>query len=214
LKSVTDPDFPDEDSPLRRFERSMVLGLEAWREGSAYDLDALAASSGPDRAAIEGLLLQHQPRNWNDIEALALLNSPAGNAAIGEALENTDGMVRVAVLRFAPDVIGAEARNHGLVAALETTEFYGGLTQAMLLAETFHPPAVIEALWRGAKNREGEVAMHFAALLMYLYGQASEAFDWELRPFFLTLNTKDPAGRAVAYRELCERLGYHGGGDF
>jgi hypothetical protein len=65
-------------------------------------------------------------------------------------------------------------------------------------------------LWRGVKDREGEVAMHFSALLMFLHGQASEAFDWELRPFFLTFNTEDPTERSAVFRELCRRLDYHG----
>ena len=207
---MTGPINTNDDSPLRRFERSMAMDIDAWREGRGYDLEALAAASATERVAIEQLLLRHQPRDWNDIEALATLNTAASNAAIVEAQHDPDGMVRVAVLTFAQGQIDTDTRIRGLVAALETTEFYGGLTQALMLAEDLHPPAVIEALWRGVKDREGAVAMHFAALLMYLHGQASDAFDWELRPFFLTFNTDDPTERLAAFGELCQRLDYHG----
>jgi hypothetical protein len=53
----------------------------------------------------------------------------------------------------------------------------------------------------------GDVAMHFAAMLLFVHGKADSEFDWEHRPFLLQFNTEDPAERAPAYRELCERIG-------
>ena len=70
------------------------------------------------------------------------------------------------------------------------------------------PPApVIEALLHGAVRRDGGIAVHFAAMLMFLHGQAETAFDMDQRPFFLTFNTWDPAARAAAFRELCRKTG-------
>ena len=64
-----------------------------------------------------------------------------------------------------------------------------------------------DALFRGVLQREGDVAVHFAALLMFLHGKAKEAFDWDQRPFFLDFNTADRAERRQRFRELCEKLG-------
>jgi len=77
----------------------------------------------------------------------------------------------------------------------------------LLQVEEHHPPPVIEALFRGALVRKGDIAVHFAAMLMFLHGRAAEAFDWDQRPFYLTFHTEDPAERAAAFRELCARVG-------
>ena len=66
---------------------------------------------------------------------------------------------------------------------------------------------VIETLLRCTVRREGDVAVHFAAMLMFLHGQAETSFDWDQRPFFLTFNTQDPTARAVAFGELCRKIG-------
>ena len=73
--------------------------------------------------------------------------------------------------------------------------------------EEFHPPAVIDALLRGVLKRDGETAVHYAAMLMFIYGKATSSFDWEHRPFFLQFNTDDRHERQTAYRELCARIG-------
>lgn len=100
-----------------------------------------------------------------------------------------------------------DERSATLVAALENTDFYAGLTQALLEVESFHPPEVIAALLRGVLARNGDHACHFAAMLMFLHGKAESAFDWELRPFFLRFNTADRTEREAMFRELCGRIG-------
>jgi len=50
------------------------------------------------------------------------------------------------------------------------------------------------------------VAVHFAAMLFYLFGKAKEPFDWEKRPFFLRFNTEDRKERVKVFRELCQKL--------
>ncbi len=198
---------PGRDSALDRFTRSMERNRERWRDGVGYDLEALSAASPDARRAIEERLLRKRPRSWHDIEALAALDTPRARAAILAALDDPDAMVRAAVTRFAAAQIDRDEVAAALVRGLETAEFYGGLTQVLLQVETFHPPAVVEALFRGALARKGEVAVHFAAMLMFLHGKAHEPFDWSLRPFFLTFHTEDAAERAAAFEDLCARIG-------
>jgi hypothetical protein len=197
----------DDDSPLVRFERSMVRDQETWREGIGYDLDAIAEASQAERAAIESILLHRDPLAWYDVEALAALDTPGARRALLDALHDDDPEVVAAVSRHAPDLIGEEARAAALVRGIETAEIYGALTSVLLQVEEFHPPAVLDALMRGVERREGDVAMHLAAMLLFLHGQASAPFDWDQRPFFLRFNTEDPAERAPAIAELRARLG-------
>ncbi len=49
--------------------------------------------------------------------------------------------------------------------------------------------------------------MHFAGLLLFLFGQAKSRFDWDERPFLLTFATPDPAARRAAFISLCDRIG-------
>ncbi len=191
---------------LDRFERSLRIDREKWREGVGYDLDAIRDASHGERVSIETMLLRRGVRDWRDVEALAILDSPRARDAMRSAATSDNHEVALAVVRHAPALLDEEARVSLIVRGLEVATFYGGLTQALSQAEECHPAPVIEALLQGAVGRDGGVAVHFAALLMSLHGQAETAFDWEQRPFFLTFKTQDPTARAAAFRELCRKI--------
>ena len=78
-------------------------------------------------------------------------------------------------------------------------------------AAEFHPPGVVEALLDGALHRDGEAAVHFAALLFFLHGKAAEPFDWGQRPFFLRFQTADRRERSTVFRVLCATIGVDAG---
>ncbi|MHB1329061.1 MAG: hypothetical protein ACYC2K_12765 [Gemmatimonadales bacterium] len=199
---------PVAETPLDRFTRSMERNRERWLDGIGYDLQALSVASPDARRTIEERLLRKRPRSWHDIEALAVLDTPRARAAIMAALDDPDAMVRAAVTRFAASQMDKDAVAAALVHGLETAEFYGGLTQTLTQVEAFHPRSVVEALLRGTLARDGEVAVHYAAMLMYLHGKAREPFDMSRRPFFLTFHTADRAERSAAFRELCAQIGH------
>ena len=201
----------DADPPLQRFLRGMPMDLDKWREGIGHDLGALAEASPEERLAIEAALLAHRPRTWREIEALAALATPPAEAALCEALDDPDPEVRLAVARYAPAVVAAERRTRLLVEALESAEFYAGLTQALDQVAEWHPPAVERALWRGLLARSGEVAVHFAAMLAWIHGQARAPFDWDQRPLFLRFNTGNAEERQGAFLDLAGRLGIDAG---
>jgi hypothetical protein len=198
---------PTDASAVGRFEQSMVIDYEKWHDGIGYDLEALRAATGDERTRIEDLLLTRGVYGWREVEALAALATPKAHAALVRAMAQGKHEVRMAVLQHAPQLLGEAERTKALVTALERAEFYGGLTQALDEVETFHPPAVIDALFRGVLTREGDVAVHFAAMLAFLHGQATEAFDWAQRPFFLRFHTIDRREREAAFRELCAKIG-------
>jgi hypothetical protein len=202
---------PEQDNissltPLQRFEASMKIGFEEWHDGIGYYMKAIRMASQAERAAIEQLLINHRPRDWRDIEALAEINTKCSRETIKKAIKNPDPLVRVAVARFAPDLVTDHERTQSITDALKNTEPFWGLSQVLDEVERYHPQEVIEALIKGSLNRKGEVAVHFAAMLFYLSGKAKEPFDWGKRPFFLRFNNEDRKERVKVFRELCQKL--------
>ena len=193
--------------PIERFKSSMVIDYEKWHDGIGYDLEALRDASPEERTTIETMLIDGGVRDWRDVEALGALNTPRARKALKAALKSDDHQVRMAIVRYASELVPNAKRSVLLVEALGSAEFYGGLTEALDEVEEFHPPKVIDALLRGVLAREGEVAVHFAAMLMFIYGKTSEPFDMEQRPFFLTFNTEEQTAREAAFRKLCEKIG-------
>lgn len=197
----------DRGTPLQRFLRGMPMDVDKWRDGTGHDVVALAEASPEERAAIEAAVLAQRPRTWREIEALAALDTPSARQALREALDDPDHAVRVAVTRCAPAIPAAEERTRVLVAALESADFYGGLAQALDQVAEWHPMAVEQALWAGLTDRSGEVAVHFAAMLAWIHGRASEPFDAEQRTRFLPFNTPDLAERRAALQAFTDWLG-------
>jgi hypothetical protein len=193
-------------TPLQRFKASMKIGFEEWHDGIGYDIEALKIASQRERDAIEQILINHTPRDWRDIEALAEINTKCACEAIKDAMKDPNPVVRVAVTRFAPDLITANERTQSLIDALKNTEPFWGLSQVLDEVKRYHPEEVKEALIKGSLNRKGEVAVHFAAMLFYLFGEAKEPFDWGKRPFFLRFNNEDRKERVKVFRELCQKL--------
>jgi hypothetical protein len=197
---------PSSVSPLQRFEKSMVIDYEKWHDGIGYDIDAIRLASPSDRKAIEQMLIQHSPRDWRDIEALAEINTKTAQDTIKNAVKNPNPDVRVAVTRFAPNLVTNRERSQSIIEALQHAEVFGGLSQVLDDIENYHPREVKEALMRGLLNRKGDVAVLFAAMLFYMYGEAKEPFDMQQRPFFLRFNTENRKERVQAFRELCKKL--------
>jgi hypothetical protein len=207
-KPRPEPEPPTGDSPHDRFVRSMQIDYEKWHDGIGYDLDAIADASPEERAQIETLVIR-RPLGWREVEALVALDTPTARAYLRRAMSGmgTDAEARAAIMRMAPELVNADTQVASIVDALESAVIYGGLSQTLDLVERIHPPAVIEALLRGVVRREGEVACHLAAMLMFLHGKAKEAFDWDHRPFYLEFNTEDQDHRWKMFLELCERIG-------
>jgi hypothetical protein len=197
---------PSSLTPLQRFEASMQIGFEEWHDGIGYDIEAIRRVSQAERDTIEQILINHSPRDWRDIEALAKINTKCARKTIKEARKNPNPIIRIAVTRFAPDLITDNERSQSIIYALQKTEIFSGFSNVLDEVEKHHPQEVKEALIKGLLNRKGDVAVHFAAMLFYLFGEAKEPFDWKQRPFFLRFNTEDRKERVEVFRELCQKL--------
>ena len=85
-------------------------------------------------------------------------------------------------------------------------KIFSGFSNVLDEVERYHPEEVKEALIKGLLNRRGDVAVLFAGMLFYLFGQTKEPFDWKQRPFFLRFNTEYRKERVEAFLELCQEL--------
>jgi hypothetical protein len=184
----------------------MQIGFEEWHDGIGYDMEAIRIASKAERDSIEQILINHSPRDWRDIEALAILDTKCARKSIKEAIKDPNPVIRIAVIRFAPDLVTENERSQSIIYALQNAEIFGGLSQVLLEVERHHPEEVKDALIKGLLNRKGDVAVHFAAMLFYLFGEAKEPFDWKQRPFFLRFKTEDRNQRVEIFREVCQKL--------
>lgn len=200
-------DDPRLGEAANKFLASMNITYEMWHDGIGYDIESLRAAPAGEQAAIEKVLIERRPRDWRDVEALAALDSSTAKAAVVASLKDRDPLVRREAMEHAADAIDPRQREDALVRSLESDVIYSGLGASIDEAVEFHPPAVVDALFRGALRRDGEAAVHFAALLFYLHGKAKEPFDWEHRPFFLKFHAKDRKEREALFRELCRIVG-------
>ncbi len=94
-----------------------------------------------------------------------------------------------------------------IVDGLDTSTVMDGLTTAIDLAQEHRTPVVMDALFRAALRDDHVMAVHAAALLLFLYGKAKEPFDWDRRPFFLQFGEDDPTVRRTAFVQLCRECG-------
>ena len=184
----------------------MKIDYEKWHDGIGYDLTALAEANREEREKIERILINRNPLNWRDIEALATLDSNKARSTLRYALQGGSNEVNMAILRFAPELVDDKLKTKLIIKSLKSATFYYGLLQTLYIVEKYHPTEIIRELFIGLLNREGDVAVHFAAMLFFIYGIDETYFPWENRPFFLRFNTSNIADRKIAFKELCEKI--------
>jgi hypothetical protein len=191
-----------ESDAYARFMKSMDIGLEQWREGIGYDLDALAQTTAAERTMIERRLICHlaDPGDWRDVEALVALGTPAAMEAVGKARRHQDHRICEHALRHFLAQGPADS-------ALEDDVARAVRLGAIDLAEQCPAAPVKHALLDMALSAEATLRVNAAAMLFYICGQASEPFDWNQRPFFLRFAEDNPEEIKRAWNELRQRIG-------
>jgi hypothetical protein len=191
---------------MSRFIKSMNIDYEKWHDGIGYDIEALKRTNNKERKEIERILVNRDRRDWRDIEALATLNTPKARSTIIHALLGGSNEVNMAVLHFAPELVSNQLKTRVIVKALKSAKFFDGFSLTMNIVGEYHPKEVVRELFHGLINREGGIAVHFAAMLFYIYGKAETIFDEEHRDFFLKFNTSILSDRKLVFKELCEKI--------
>lgn len=200
-------DIQELSTPVSKFERSMVMDYDKWHDGIGYDLELLRSMEPRDRGVVEAMLIRKGLNDWRDVEALAEFDTPAARAVLEAGLHDRNPEVRNAILRYVSELVPETDKTRVLVQGLKNNVIFGGLTQTLDEVEQFHPKEIMDALFHGALERTGDVAVHFAAMLCYLHGKAPEPFDWSQRPFFLRFHTEVRSEREAVFRELCAKIG-------
>ena len=195
------------NSPKSRFIKSMKIDYEKWHDGIGYDLEALREANNEERKAIENILIDKNPPDWRDIQALAILDTPRARQTLLITTLKGIHEINMAILFYAPELVNNELKTKLIINALKSATYYYGLTQALLLVEEFHPEEIVRELFNGVLERDGEVASSFASMLYYIYGKSESYHDWENRPFFLKFNTNNMSDRKSAFQELCKKIG-------
>ena len=195
------------ESMYDRFRASAHLHAGNWRDPE-HDLEAIRLANLEERTAIEQFLIARGIQHFIDAEALALLDTPTAQQALLQAFHSGSPELRAAIVRVAPQLISNDEQLTELLQRVDECDAYKGLDLTLQQLEANHPPSIVEAMLRRIVRDPGVVAVHYAALLLYLFDKASSPFDWEKRPFFLRFNAGDEADRRQAFVELCEQLGY------
>jgi hypothetical protein len=195
-------------SPVDRFVRSQNLDYGQWREGEGYDLDALSEMTAAERdQVIEPLI---PPRGWRDVEVLLAVDSARARDALHDSVRDGPVDVRLAIAQRAPQLVADTLKVEMLLQAIQTAEIWSGLSKALDQIETFHPPIIVDALFRALLEREGDVAYHCAAALAVIHRKIDSRMNWSMRPLFLRFNTRDLDAQREALRELRVRLELRG----
>jgi hypothetical protein len=196
--------MPARSAAFERFMASTDIDFDRWHDGIPYDLEALARLEGDERVEIERWLLARADQDWRDLEGLLALGTERARTAVLEQLRNGTLEMRLAAARrLPPDPMVEAEREAAIINGLETATLLTGMSSAIDLARDHPSAAVKDALFRSILRPDRETAVHAAALLAFLHGNAKEPFDWDRRDFYLQFNDDDPQVRAAAFRSLC-----------
>lgn len=189
----------------------MRIDYEKWREGVPYDLDALNELTADERRDVETLLISRKNEDWRDTQALARLGSSAALKAIEESTRGPNYSVRLAAGEYLHSIGRLQDLSPLIVKALKKAKLGGGLAEAERLASLYPSESVKDALFDGALRSSDDRAVRFVGILYYLFGKATEPFDWSQRPFFLKFLAEEPSERRKVFEEMCKTLGVNSG---
>jgi hypothetical protein len=183
-----------------RFVNSLVLDVDAWRDGTGYDIAALNDVSEPERGALCELFKTRLGRpnraaDWRDLEAAQAL----GETAVIAALQNDpDAQVRLR----AKLLVGNESE---VAAELSHIIRDGRDTQAVSRALDHvadHPTeAVKSALIARVSMIDGNF-INAAMVLLEVFGGSKDS--WDERPFLFEVQAQGAGGALI--RQLLARV--------
>lgn len=201
----------DPSAAYARFKKSMMIDYGAWRDGTPYDIAALAGVTAEERDLLTDEISEKASLDWRDVEALRALATPAALKRVGEAAERqADGggieafMDDVAAQGWSPEI---EAR---FIQKLEQVQsMTGALYRLYEIAKSHPTPAVRAQLLRNARSHgDPTVRYSMGAFLLMLAGHADDhyGFEPENRGHLLNLNSADRAAYEAAVAWLEEKI--------
>jgi len=200
----------DPSPAYARFKRSMNIDYEAWREGTPYDIPALAEIMAEEREALSAEICDKHKLDWRDVEALRALATPQALARLAKAArEQADGggieaFLDEVALGWTPEIETRFVEKLELVQSMS-----GALDRLYGIAEEHPTPAVMAQLLRNARIHSAPTVRHsMAGFLLELTGHVDTryTFDPEIRPNLLNLNSSDYKTYKAAVAWLEEKV--------
>ena len=179
-----------------RFRKSMIIDYDAWKEGTPYDIPALADVTPEERDRLTDEICERSSLDWRDVEALRALATPKAIKRVGVAAEKqTDGG---GIEAFADEIAKhgwTEEIESRFIDKLENALSMTGALDRLYAIATAHPtPAVMKQLMRGARiSGDNTVRYSMGGFLLELTGHVDTryTFDKDIRPHLLDLNSDD-----------------------
>jgi hypothetical protein len=204
---------PTNPSPAyTRFRESMLIDYSAWKEGTPYDIAALAGITPEEREHLTDELCAKASLDWHDVEALRALATPKAIQRIGLAAEKqTDG---AGIEAFMDDITAQgwtpEIETRFIEKLERAMSFTGALDRLYEIAEAHPTPAVITQLMRNARIA-GDPTVRYSTggFLLELTGHVDTryTFDPDIRPHLLDLNSDDYKTYKAAIAWLEQKVG-------
>jgi len=171
-----------------RFVRSTVIGLDQWRDGIGYDLEALAGVTDEERGVLRQLFRtrltdDNYSIDWRELEAVAAL----GDIELLEQLKgHSAGEIRLRVSRL----LGASDSTEGELCRILSRK--GGQLGRALDLVPAHPT---ENVRKALTARVRMVDEHFvpaAMVLLEVFGNVDDS--WAERPFLFRVQEEGAKG--------------------
>src|SRR5581483_4914532 len=117
---------PTRSDAANRFLSSMNITYEMWHDGIGYDVDAIKQMTPEERESVEKVLVACCPKDWRDIEALAMIDSPMARSVVESALKSADPHVRREAMKYAGEKADPADRETLMIHAIRTKGIYDG----------------------------------------------------------------------------------------
>lgn len=190
----------------------MIIDYSAWRDGTPYDIAALADITSEERDLLTDELCEKNSLDWRDVEALRALATPKALKRVGDAAEKqTDGAGIEAFMDEVAKGWSPEIEGRFIEKLERVQSMTGALDRLYEIAEAHQTPAVMAQLLRNARiHSDPTVRYSMGAFLLELTGHADTryTFDENIRPHLLDLNSADYKTYKAAVAWLEEKVAH------
>lgn len=206
-KRRTAATVPKHSKAYEKFLASVVPIWEQWQENQTYDVSGIAKMTAEERDEVVSLLTGRDA-TWREVDALAVIDTPAARAAVDEASQHhlsIDARLAAGEAMHQqgrlPDIDTFLARQLHLL-----YQPSNGLQRALRLAEN-HPSETVKQALLWASYNQTECAPECAKLLLALTGAAKEPFDADVKQMLEKLGLHNSYfDRKAAFDDLCRRV--------
>lgn len=172
-----------------------MIDYYAWKDGTAYDIAALADVTDEERALLTEEIGEKGTLDWRDVEALRALATPKALKRLGvAAAKQMDGGGAEAFLDEIARGWSPELEERFIEKLERVQSMTEALDRLYDIAKAHPTPAVMAQLLRNARIHSDPVVRHsMGAFLLELTGHTETryVFDEPIRSHLLNLNSAD-----------------------